>query len=438
MNIRACLGKTRTKPEKVKEDALSAGLHPNEENQAPISLSQRNIDIILIKVAEGKRIVVYGNNKYVKALESELNIDVAYYVDDMNGTGQDNRKRVGNIYDVAFEKPSNFLVVVFQPEYSNPRIFKTFTELGFLDNQDYLIVISKSNYELDGGYSPFLRDPYLGFGRIFYEHDNKFPGFKVHGDINKDIPRIVTLGGSTTDAVYAGICPWPEILYHIMKRAGIEVTVFNGGFASYSSPNEFIKLVRDVLPLSPSIIISYSGINDMLMEFDPPDEQSNRYKRPFVGKSQENIFNWISQKEGGATTIYGIQTEKSPAEYWIDIQRMMHSVSGEFGIKYMALLQANCYSEGLPSGYLYERTKDVFSENWNMLSESFNSLKSVYDEMERKIAPIPYILNFRHIFADFADYDIYQDFAHVYEWGNQIIAANVFENLIKMGYLDVK
>jgi glycosyltransferase involved in cell wall biosynthesis len=396
-----------------------------------------NNEFILNKVREGKKIIIYGDNDLVEIFISQLNINIAYCINDKTGSICC-CKQVMNVYELSYEEPGHFFVVVIQPNYYLSRIHKTLTEVGLIDIKDYKVLVHLNAYT-DGA---FLRDPYLGWSRLYNEHDNKFPGFKVYGEVGTRSLCIVTLGGSTTDPTHEGVASWTECLYYMLKEYGIDVTIFNGGYASYTSTEELIKLIRDVIPLHPDIVISYSGVND----FGQVRQQKNmenshpRYKRLFISAAQEKIFSWISQQEDGATVLYGIQTDKSPAMFWSDNQRMMHSISEEFGIKFIGILQAHPKSEGMASsvieGYI-TALRGQMEDNKNAFLNPL-STKIMYDEAEKEISDIPYILNFRHIFDEIADFDIYFDPAHKFERGNQIIAANVFENLVKMGYLDAK
>ena len=105
------------------------------------------------------------------------------------------------------------------------------------------------------------------------EDFESFTGFVVYGDrTDSSAIRIFALGGSTTDPIFSLGGPstgpgyeecWPKILQDLLNDVGIPAVVFNGGVAGYSSNQELLKLVRDVLPLKPDIVLSLSGINDL-------------------------------------------------------------------------------------------------------------------------------------------------------------------------------
>ncbi|MDR1418603.1 MAG: SGNH/GDSL hydrolase family protein [Endomicrobium sp.] len=390
--------------------------------------------VVLCEVTKGKKIIVYGNNELARSVRSELNIDIAYYCDD-DVTDEDNSVR--NVYDLAYEEYGKFFVVVIQPNYGKYHIFDVLTKIGLIEMTDYCMGVYVIDYKCDlKYYSPFLRDVYLGFNRIYFEHNNKYPGFKVFGKPDSKALRIVTLGGSTTDPIHAGVASWPELLYYLLKKLKIDATIFNGGFGSYTSSNELIKCIRDVIPLNPDVVISYSGVNDI---WEIQDKSDNRYKRPFIDKNQDNIFKWISQQEGGVTTIYGMQTDSNVMQYWLDNHKIMHSVCNAFNIKHISILQAIAYSDGIASIFVDKhedmKMRLVYGENYEKKLVQKYYVGKRYAYIESKLKKYNYILNFRHIFNGLEDYDVYTDSCHVYERGNEIIAANIYEELLKKGYL---
>jgi lysophospholipase L1-like esterase len=80
----------------------------------------------------------------------------------------------------------------------------------------------------------------------------------------------VTLGESTTFGITLtpGHRPWPELLEGLIRERlhpPRPVQVINAGVMSYNLPNNVHRLVRDILPLQPDLIISYHGFNGFSM-----------------------------------------------------------------------------------------------------------------------------------------------------------------------------
>lgn len=121
-------------------------------------------------------------------------------------------------------------------------------------------------------------DPQLGFAPNPNAHPllHGTAGFVSYrmGDHVDPLPRIVALGGSTTDpltGVFLGdsdVAPddpanWPRQFAAILESRHREAEVLNGGVAGYSSNQELFKFIRDALPLRPRLVICLNGVNEM-------------------------------------------------------------------------------------------------------------------------------------------------------------------------------
>ncbi len=206
-------------------------------------------------------------------------------------------------------------------------------------------------------------DPHLG-----YAHDASrldLPGFARYGDEDASF-RVATLGGSTTDPLLAE-APWSLQLQR--KAAEISpLVVYNGGVGGYSSSQETFKLIRDVLPLNPHVVISLNGINDLgfCHAVEPAYPMVNSYQsyvlntltrskdpswRGYVDAAVAPNFVYIVRAAVRKLTSngepdsrkrrvnFGTRYDAEPFEVWARNVRLMHSVSGEFGIDYLVFLQ---------------------------------------------------------------------------------------------------
>lgn len=216
-------------------------------------------------------------------------------------------------------------------------------------------------------------DPLLGWGRhpSFQEYFSEgvpeaeqAKGFAV-GQSLQGTKRVVGLGGSTTDPQTQ---PWNWVYYlseECTKRKELCQTL-NGGILGYSTTQEFLKLVRDVIPLKPDLVISLSGVNDLGLPI--PTGQT------FVNGHQEVIQNTLRQNEWEShSPLYnppsltgplpharfllellgfhlnppamppaepiGTIDNYSRAYRWELNVRMMHAVSKEMGFSFFVFLQ---------------------------------------------------------------------------------------------------
>lgn len=181
------------------------------------------------------------------------------------------------------------------------------------------------------------------------------PGFTVHAAPGEPWPRpwIVTLGGSTTDP-NIGNGSWPGELAHLMTSQGIAGTVINGGVAGYTTSQELLKMIRDVVELGPDIVISYSGINEQGKWAPMPT--------PMVHPRQRDFFNQVLSSTrapapvlpntahllssfGRSTErlrmpiVTGIETRKSPGAFWMRNVDMMRAVAATANIRYVSVIQ---------------------------------------------------------------------------------------------------
>jgi len=88
-----------------------------------------------------------------------------------------------------------------------------------------------------------------------------------------NVYRIVCLGESTTFGMTfrKGDKPWPELLEGMINerlKPGRRVEVVNAGSPAWTLSDNLTRLIPDILPLEPDLIISYHGYNGLAM-IDP-------------------------------------------------------------------------------------------------------------------------------------------------------------------------
>lgn len=372
-----------------------------------LDLTYANIGLSIdIAANNGKKLIILGRNEFSELFCSCINnLGTACFIDDVS--------------ELAYEDTATYFILVIEPQLELSQINRAMLSYNLTEGQNYHTIISFVYHRKFQA----IRDAHLVIGRML-----DLPGFKVYGNVNNVNEAelcIVALGSSTTCSVSHNFASWPEHLYHLLVSKGLKPVVLNGGFQGYSTSLELIKLIRDVIPMEPDIVISYSGIIDFL--FSLLEKVSSMFKRPFV-------HSWQGLKD--EHIIYGVQNDKDIGTFWIDNMRMMNSICKEFDVKYLGVLEANAYSEGMPSaeidatckyGWLTYKLFEAYSRQLN--------IKPIYDKIESKIAKIPYIRSFRHIF-DGID-DIYYDGMHVQERGNAVIAMHIYKTLKEIGHITI-
>ncbi|MEW6009194.1 MAG: SGNH/GDSL hydrolase family protein [Candidatus Omnitrophota bacterium] len=142
----------------------------------------------------------------------------------------------------------------------------------------------KNKAELEYAQAPyFVPHHFLNYElnpKSLYHNSLGFRGQDILKHKEDGVYRIFCLGGSS---VYGSKVAWnksyPYFLNEILKEdfPNRRFEVINAGVPGYTSANLFIQFQFKILPLSPDMIIIYSGFNDIfprLMGIDSPDYSS--------------------------------------------------------------------------------------------------------------------------------------------------------------------
>lgn len=265
-------------------------------------------------------------------------------------------------------------------------------------------------------------DVNLGFTR-----QDEMGGFTVFSRDNyRDADRIIViLGNSTSDATFAYCRSWGEFLYEKLIANGENVAVLCGGMIRINSSQELLKLIRDVIPQEPDIVINVSGVCNIDINYKDQLLEDH----PYIWNYQKDLFEnkiknkkiYINRKNKVRVKSinYGLENKKSYAKWWVDDMRMMHAVCVEFNIKYWAILQPNMYMGNYKLTGTEHTSKD---------KEYPQRIRAWYKEVKGLIKNEEYILDFTNLYDGYKN--IYWDTCHVYENGNRIMAEAIY-NLIK-------
>ena len=405
-------------------------------NNETILFDQDIINQILIKIAQGKKIIILGANWKSVVFRRRYDVDIAYYVvvdysEEIHGKTYDNIE-IRSIYDIAYEKRGSFYVICADINSHYNVQHSRLNAIGLKINEDFCLIdsIDESKHVTD--------DSHLHYS-IKYE----LPGIKIFGNLNdKKAVRILALGGSTTAANVTCTCGscWPHHLFDLLQRMGIAAVVYNCGMSAFGSPREFIKLCRDGLTLKPHLVISYSGRNDQFpnQEFFP-----NRYNKPWVDHWTETqareAMNHINNK-----MMYGLDSDMTQAESWVMHMKMMRGVCNELGINFAGFFQSYCGTNGKPSEYENILLYDYLQPSWISHKSSFyrafiptttfEAIAEYADSITSLIEDIPYIFNKRYLYK--GNTELLIDCCHTMDAGNHLIAQNVFKALLENGYFE--
>ncbi len=169
-----------------------------------------------------------------------------------------------------------------------------------------------------------------------------------------------------------------------------------------------MKLLRDVCALRPDLIISFSGVNDLMVR-----ENSNPFLPSYLSGVWENlpVKHW-----SGAARQLPEKEELRGFDFWYKMEEIMHFVSSIFGAEFRCFAQPIMYSqEYLPQErrWAFERLED---------RESAIEFRKKAKQIEKE-----WFVNLTDILDDKPQ--VFIDFMHVDEEGNNIIADHIYRHI---------
>lgn len=375
-----------------------------------MQLRKKNL-YALTRNVEGKKIIIFGSDMRARQLWGKLcllDIKVEYFVDDIIEECCMCGCKVRNYYELLYEDSDKILVVVIDRK-----------DLRKLFDSGICTELNKSNYFPLFGYvmqGPCQLDPTIGYN---IPGDTEFPGFVVFGDRKAEC-TIVTLGGSATDATWEGFKSWSQILADKLAKENRIVRVLCGGVVGQKSTQELLKLIRDVIPLRPNMVIVYDGFNDVNRDYcDKPF--------PFLHTYQKQLMSAICQTKREGLFVnakgytLGIDSKEEAYTTWKNSTRMMHALCEEFGIKFISVLQPSLYNQigkfGKKEWEIW--LHDPMSDEYRQCFERF-----FYGRDNDTWQP-EFIKDLRNIFHGLDG--IFYDHCHIGEKGNEIIADKMLE-----------
>lgn len=323
--------------------------------------------------------------------------------------------------------------------YSRLKVRTAFLEFGLLDSLLGYAHSAKDMEETAPAFPWRYKDGFGVYGVDDFSDFNELPR-----------PRIVILGGSTSDPLMGGI--WPRQLYAKMRDRGFPGVVLNGAVGGYATSEELLKFVRDVLEVKPDVVVLYHGVNDRHMPM--PFPMVNHYYRELLenivlsggreGAILPNtvfLFGRIMKERDRAKgkfavgeITHGTPTGKSRAEYFIKNSRSMRALAAEHEIRLINILQPFADTGGY-ADMLRERHHDFWAR-WvrdfaaTMPHYAMVREEDCYGEIKRKFPRSEYH-DLTGLFDEIADSgeNVYTDWCHTTPSGNEIIAGAVYRIL---------
>lgn len=253
--------------------------------------------------------------------------------------------------------------------------------------------------------------------------------------------KIFVFGGST---VFGGIGDdntLPSLISKKLCNKGVNVEVTNFGVSGYENTKEIIKLELELRNGNiPDIVIFYDGVNEIYSAFQngyagAPQNLENR-KAEFNKKDKVNLKGYILYSDT-MTLIRGIskkifknkvkednninnaELSKEIVDIYFENIKIVKALEKEYKFKSYFFWQPVIYfDKPLTEGESSAELKNV---------------KPLYLETYQKIPEKEERINFydiRDVFSDVKE-DVYIDFAHLNEKGNEIVAERIVEIIME-------
>lgn len=328
-----------------------------------------------------------------------------------------------SIYDLLLEDKDEMIVLVYKDNFQSAR--------KMLEGMGFQLGVSFKNVKRYSGETwamPNVYDPMLGYN--IKNLNAEAEGFRIFGNLNEKGLRVLTLGGSTTDAYIYPFRSWSECLHEQLIKRGISNVIMCGGVAGYRSSEELIKLIRDGFALNPDVVINYSGYNDCFLEEYPYINDHMRQMCSFInGKVElESAYksNWDNKATWGVKSSFRKCIEDM-YPFWKTNQLMIHSLCQARNVRQMTFLQPSLFN-GKKRLSDYERS---YALNLIYLTEKRYKREDLISRMTmfRRLAQedIKNMEWLHDLSGALDEEDVYIDLCHLNERGNWIIAEKIAE-----------
>ena len=267
------------------------------------------------------------------------------------------------------------------------------------------------------------------YGQAYFNKKNRTAGpYIVHGDPSSN-KLIMTFGGSTTTSANGDErhlkSTLIDYLYKYLLDQGIkDLCILNGACHGHNSWQEYSKMSRDLSEIKPSLIISYSGINDAWAHTDINYPQINPWVLgQFPTKILEQLFAGVN------TPIVKNQRPISHLKYWIHLSQCMHSICDVHKVKFLRILQPSLGYGGYVFNLLKESEKVYHKWATNHNDPGLKAIKKFYSEAEEILDYMnsSYIKNYSHIYDNMTE--LFSDLRHPNDRGYSIAAEYIMKDI---------
>ncbi|MCM1100973.1 MAG: hypothetical protein NC398_06270 [Acetatifactor muris] len=294
-----------------------------------------------------------------------------------------------------------------QAEYLLEKGFTYLEDFDFISGARFQTALSKA--------SPL--DPNMGHGTLA----NNEKGCRLLGkNLDEDI-KIAVNGASLVDETCFNWKLWPELLYEKSAAQEKPVTFLLCSAYGYTTSQCLLKLIRDILPLAPDIVIDYCSLeNDCLY--------GEWMSAPFVIGYQKKILSYVQGKIGDRfenkqvkDVNLGYTKRQRTAEVILENIRMSKALCDVKGIRYICVWPPLAFTQ-------QSHALEDIELQWLLAKRTRSALK-ILEEIEAKMSD-----EVRECIVDARKWmdgheGMFYDQFHMKESGNRIIAEHMMKVL---------
>ncbi len=344
---------------------------------------------------KNKKIYLFGKKNLVADVIEEVMKPYEIKISGYAGELENKEQGIENIYKLGYSGTENKFIILNEICPENIIRGRECVELaGFsLEQGNYTgldwFLRADENVALERYHEN--ADPLVG-GSILYP-DGKL-GWRVYGAEENVGVKIVVLGGSTSSEVYMPE-NWISKLYYKLSADNIKTIIYNGAHTGNDIVIELLRILRDAYVLQPQIVISMSGVNNLLYK---------SYENQFCVERFVDVRN-KNKNAGKNETLYS---------FWNRNVKVMRCITNFYGAQFFSFLQPmNITMDDMS---LYEKTiyeMDDRSEGARVFSQLANDEEGYINLMRL----------FEH------QDEMFFDLCHYTEKGHKIIADIVYETI---------
>lgn len=231
-----------------------------------------------------------------------------------------NNYNIDDLYNLSLEDQNNIVVMINEfDDMKRVDILDKIKLLGFSTSNMNVVGLQAINYSKQYllKENDFIKDALLGYVQKYGSINSH--GWKILTNFNKNNPKIMILGGSTSTE---GLFPpetWMRKLYKKLMKLSFNFDFYIGGTGGYKVANEFLRFLRDGHIIKPDIVISMSGVNDT---------------GQYVFKNKFNLnLNFDDNIN------FGFPSEENDYEYWLRIEKIFKMYAESLNCNFFSFLQ---------------------------------------------------------------------------------------------------